>query len=272
MINPTTYKIFKSGSTTFFTASLFFPRQAKEDVFKLYAFVRKFDDFVDVIPQQLDQYHSWKDQYQQVVAGNTVDNQIITDMVQLVQRKDFDLKWIDAFFASMEMDTQSIQYQTLDQTLEYIYGSAEVIGLMMARILDLEDEALPYAAKLGRAFQYMNMLRDIKEDLQLGRSYLPAAHYQQHGLSDVTQATAEQHPEQFSAFVRQEIDRYRQWRDEAKQGFALIPKRYRTPIAAATDMFDYTIDLIEKDPLVIYHSKIKPSKFRVAAAALRHVL
>ncbi len=73
----------------------------------------------------------------------------------------------------MEHDLSESSCETLEDVLTYIYGSAEVIGLFMARIMDLDEASFPYAAMLGRAMQYINFIRDIAEDNELGRRYLP---------------------------------------------------------------------------------------------------
>ena len=70
------------------------------------------------------------------------------------------------------MDIKKKEYNSLEETLEYIYGSAEVIGFFMAKIIGLSDESLYYAGRLGRSMQYINFIRDIEEDNNLGRRYL----------------------------------------------------------------------------------------------------
>ncbi len=77
------------------------------------------------------------------------------------------------FFDSMQLDTTVRRYDSLDDIINYMHGSAEVVGLMMARMMGLPEEALPLAAMQGRAMQYANFVRDIGEDNHLGRCYFP---------------------------------------------------------------------------------------------------
>ena len=167
------FKTFKQGSKTYFYSSIFFSKEVRENVFILYGFVRKADNFVDVMPQQKDGFYRFKDAYYKALQGKASSDVIIDSFVDLMQRESFQEAWVDAFLESMEMDLTKKNYETLEEILHYVYGSAEVIGLMMARILDLDPASYSYARHLGRAMQYINFIRDIKEDLELGRIYLP---------------------------------------------------------------------------------------------------
>jgi phytoene synthase len=129
--------IFKKGSTTFFYSSKFFPSDVKRDVTKLYAFVRTADDYVDSIPQQAEAFYSFKERYHAALEGTPADDEVIDSFVELQQRMGFDQSWIDAFFDSMEMDISKEHYSTMEEVETYLYGSAEVVGLMMARIMRL---------------------------------------------------------------------------------------------------------------------------------------
>jgi phytoene synthase len=254
------YRTFKAGSKTYFNSSLFFPREARRDVFALYGFVRVADDFVDHVPQDVEGFRRFRTAYEQALAGRPSKDPIIDAFVELSGRKGFDPEWTRAFLHSMEMDLTKKDYTTLQETLEYVYGSAEVIGLYMARLLDLDPASHPFAQLLGRSMQYINFIRDIDEDRKLGRRYLP--------LRDTPLASLEpgyirEHPEQFRAFLRHHLAYYKQWQREAEEGFRYIPRRARIPIQTASDMYNWTARAIESDPLVVFRRKVKPSRARI---------
>jgi phytoene synthase len=179
---------------------------------------------------------------------------------------------VDAFIASMEMDLTVSRYQTLDDVLKYIYGSAEVIGFMMARILRLNSEAFAAAGILGRAMQYINFIRDIQEDLAYDRIYFSMDELHQHGLTSLEEGSSLRHPEGFIAFIRQQIKRYCQWQAEAEKGFSYIPTRYLIPIKTASEMYKWTAKQINNNPFIIYHRKVKPLVPRIIVTALQSVL
>lgn len=263
------YQTFKSGSKTYFNSSLFFPPRIRRDVFVLYGFVRVADNFVDSIPADAEGFHRFKGLYEQAVRGDTAGDPIIDPFVELFRRKRFEAEWVSAFLHSMEMDLTKRDYVHLKETLEYIYGSAEVIGLFMARIMDLPEESHHPARMLGRAMQYINFIRDIDEDQQLGRRYLPL---EGTGLSALNRETALQERESFVAFVRHHLDLYRGWQKEAEKGFPLIPRRYRIPIKTASDMYHWTARRIETDPFVVFEKKVKPPRPRIFLQVLQNLL
>lgn len=259
----THYRVFRGGSKTYFNSSLFFPKYVRADVFTLYGFVRVADDFVDRTPQDADGFHAFCKAYRNAVEGRPAGDRIIDPFVELAKRRRFSPEWTDAFLRSMEMDLSRRTYSTLDETLEYIYGSAEVIGLYMARILELPDTALDAAMMQGRAMQYINFIRDVAEDNRLGRTYLPLVDT---SLEDLREETAREHPEEFVRFMRAQVERYERWQDRAEAGYPFIPKRVLVPVKTASDMYGWTARVIHDDPFVVYRRKVKPSRLRILFA------
>jgi phytoene synthase len=268
-MNWTSLRIFQQGSKTYFYSSLFFPLRVRRDVFTLYAFVRRADDYVDAIPQQIQNFYKFKERYLLLRRdpGSGYDP-VISPFVELCQRKNFAPDWIDSFLYSMELDTHKREYNTLAETLEYIYGSAEVIGLMMSSILDLPQESFPFARAQGRAMQYINFIRDIQEDLELGRRYLPLPRE----LASLDTLSVGNHIESFDSWLRTEIERYRQWQTEAEKGYPFIPPRYRIPIKTASDMYNWTARQIEAKPSIVYSKKVKPSSSRILSRISKNAL
>jgi phytoene synthase len=261
-------EIFREGSTTYFNSSIFFPKSVREDVFILYGFVRVADNYVDTIPQQREDFLNFRHLYEEALSGKKVDNFVIEYFVDLMERKDFKPEWVDAFLHSMELDLTKKVYNSLDETLEYIYGSAEVIGLFMAKILDLPEKAYFAAERLGRAMQYINFIRDVKEDIKLGRRYFPLDNYE---LENLTKEEAMNNKEEFERFIRDQIELYFKWQQEAENGFKYIPRRYWIPIQTASDMYKWTALKIKENPFIVYEEKVKPSKGRIIRAVLKNI-
>lgn len=255
--------IFKNGSKTYFYSTMFFPREVKEDVFKLYAFVRTADDLVDSIPQRGRELEAMKARFHAALAGRETDDIVVSSFVELFKRKGFKKEWVDAFLCSMEMDLSTASYETMDDLATYLYGSAEVVGLMMARIMDLPQEAYPYARLLGRAMQYINFIRDIDEDNSMGRSYFPREELRRFGLDDLREGTVRADPARFRRFARAQLRTYKEWQNEAEEGYQYIPRRYLVPIKTAADMYKFTATSIYSRPLQVFHKKIKPSVGRI---------
>lgn len=259
-------KIFLKGSKTYFTSSIFFPPQVREDVFTLYAFLRVADDLVDCVPQRADEFYEMRRKWRDAEAGTPANDPVIDDLVALAKRVGFQQEWTEAFFHSMELDLIKKEYNDLSETLEYVYGSAEVIGLYMMRIMGLPDESEHPARMLGRAMQYINFIRDINEDIGLGRRYLPLRDSM---LTSLAPDETRKKPDAFRRFVSEEIERYLGWQKEAEAGFCYLPRRYRIPVATASDMYAWTAATIRHDPFVVYERKVKPSRLRIVANIIR---
>lgn len=262
-MNREFFKIFKKGSVTYFYSSLFFPPEVRDDVFALYAFVRIADDFVDSVPAKKQEFLAFKKEYLKAVKSGRSENLIIDSMINLIEKRNFESDWVIDFLAVMEQDLYQTKCQTMDETINYMYGSAEVIGLMMAKIMNLPDKATESARLLGRAFQYVNFIRDIEEDNSLSRQYIPTEQLQKYGLKDLSQKEAFLKPQEFASLVHAQIAQYNKWMKQARIGFKVIPKRYRVPIMTSAQMYDWTAEQISKDPLVVYTAKIKPAPLQV---------
>ncbi len=170
----------KKYSTSFYKGVSFLEKGIRDDVHAVYGFVRFADEIVD----------SFHDFDKQVLLAefkaetfNAIErkislNPILNSFQHAVNKYNIDKALILSFFHSMEMDLNAVEYDNSKYD-EYIYGSAEVVGLMCLRIFVYGNDQhyqklIPYAKKLGSAFQKINFLRDLKDDLNnLGRLYFP---------------------------------------------------------------------------------------------------
>lgn len=270
MVHEQHEHIFRSGSKTYYFSSRFFPKSVRKDVYALYGFVRVADNLVDDVPVDPQAFKTFRLAYSKgLETGKPTGDHIIDSFLELQRRKQFDPAWTEAFLDSMEHDLVSPTCGTLDETLTYIYGSAEVIGLFMARIMDLPEESFPAAAMLGRAMQYINFIRDIEEDNGLGRRYLPLTGTTLQGLSE---RDALSNRSEFERFMRTEITRYQSWQKEAASGYHFIPRRYRIPIMTAADMYCWTAHQIAMNPFIVFERRVKPTKARTLRKGLAHTL
>jgi 15-cis-phytoene synthase len=272
-------QIFKRGSTTYYFSSKFFPRSIRGDVFRLYSFVRLADDYVDDQPAEPDKFQSLHRSWLSAIndpsfvtnrrSSDTIDERAIKNIVHVVRKYGMQKSWVDSFFDSMQADLDNKSYDSINDSLWYAHGSAEVIGFMMARIMGLPDKLLPAAALQGRAMQWINFIRDIDEDNQLGRCYIPKTELKRAGLKSLDKQEALSNPEAFQVCIRAQIYRYRQWQDEASEVFLCIPRRLRLPLQTAVDMYDWTASQIYQNPLIVFEKKVKPRRRQVMIHGLR---
>ncbi len=269
MVTELHRRTFRSGSRTYFNSSRFFPRAVRDDVFALYGFVRRADDYVDSIPQDSDGFVAFRERYERAARGNPADDPLIDSFVELSERKNFDPEWTKAFLHSLELDLTKQVHATIEESLTYIYGSAEVIGLFMAKILDLSNEASESARMLGRAMQFIIFIRDIAEDTRLGRTYLPISECP---LKSLSESEVRESPEEFRIFVSNQLKRYSEWQERAEAGYRYLPHRYLVPIRTAGDMYKWTARKIAADPFVVFDRAVKPGRLRIVTRALKNMI
>jgi len=272
MINKTLFSIFKEGSKTYFYSSIFFPTYIKKDVFALYGFVRKADNFVDAIPQDINGFYEFKNKYYDAINGKKTNDIVIDSFVKLMNKKDFNPRWIDAFLNSMEMDITKSEYKNINETLEYIHGSAEVIGLMMAKIMNLPKESYECAKYLGRSMQYINFIRDIAEDIKLRRIYFPTSDMKKFGIIKLDYDFIKNNKEKFSNFINKQLEYYCNWQQFAEKGYKYIPKRYLISIKTASEMYNWTAEQIYSNPLIIYNKKVKPQISKIISSIVMNII
>jgi phytoene synthase len=260
-MDPEIETIFKQNSTSYYYSSLLFPRDVREDVFKLYSYVRVLDEFVDDPPQQKEKLEKYRGLTMDNWESGETDEKIVNYFLEVARENNFEKEWAEAFLDSMKMDTYRNEYESMDETLKYIRGSAEVIGLMMTRILDLEEGAERPAELLGRSMQYCNFIRDVKEDRELGRRYLPREEMEKHGLDELS---PEADVEAFQKFMHSQLEKYYNWQEKAEEGFVYIPYRVRVPVIISSRIYRYTADRIKEDPEVVWRKKVRSSKPRIA--------
>jgi phytoene synthase len=262
------YDIFKKGSRTYFYNSLFFPKDVREDVFVLYSFVREADNHVDVVPQDPQRLGRFMDDFKLTCRGDRTGDVVLDSFCELAKRKRFEREWVQAFLRSMEMDLTKHTYDTMKELDDYIYGSAEVIGLMMTRIMGVKDSFQQNARALGKAMQLINFIRDIDEDNALGRRYIPTEDLEKYGLKDLTMDHVIPRKRSFADLIHHQVERYRSFQRTAEEGFSALDRDHLIPIMNASDMYNWTARKIDSDPLIVFRRKVKPSMPRIVMNVL----
>jgi len=170
----------KKYSTSFSLGILALKPSIRNAIYAIYGYVRLADEIVDSFHEYDKEklLNRLKIETQNALEEKISLNPILQSFQETVHTYQIDTKLIEQFLNSMEMDLQKIDYNSALYN-EYIFGSAEVVGLMCLQVFtegnkEKFQELKPYAMKLGSAFQKINFLRDLKDDYQiLGRTYFP---------------------------------------------------------------------------------------------------
>lgn len=238
-------------SRSFFTASRLLPKEKRQFVRALYAFCRSTDDIVDHPDDATAaRLHAWRLRTLTSLPDE-VDLSIIA-WRDMVQRTNLPLGYASQLIDGVARDLAQARYETFTELTVYCYGVASTVGLMSMHILgSCGDEAIPYAIKLGVALQLTNILRDVAEDWERGRLYLPLEELHAYGLTeeDVAHKRAD---ERWRAFMQFQIERTRRLYAEAWPGIAMIAKDGRFSTAAAAGLYGAILRKIEEQDYDVF--------------------
>ncbi|GAA0630703.1 phytoene/squalene synthase family protein [Kutzneria viridogrisea] len=168
---------------TFFLASLMLPAPQRPAVHALYGFARLADEVVDEMAadrgpaERSAELDRLEQQLKRGLAGEPPTHPVLAALVDTIGRYRIDTVLFEDFLSSMRMDLHHTDYASYAELAVYMRGSAEVIGLQLLPVIGTvgpRELAEPHAAAMGEAFQLTNFLRDVAEDLDRGRVYLPA--------------------------------------------------------------------------------------------------
>lgn len=185
-------KVTKAYSTSFSSAVKMLAPSIRQDIYNIYGFVRFADEIVDSFHDYNKEvlFQKFENELADAINDKISLNPILNSFQHTVHKYKINQELIDAFMKSMKLDLVKKEYKTTEEYQEYIYGSADVVGLMCLMVFvngdekkynDLKDSAM----KLGSAFQKVNFLRDLKADFEgLNRTYFPNT-----DLSKLTEAS-----------------------------------------------------------------------------------
>jgi len=260
---------------TYYLATLLLPAAKRPFVHALYGFARYADEIVDdlastlSVQEKADALRNWSTEVLRGLETGKSSDLVGRALIDTVQRFDIPHQHFIDFLHSMEMDLTVTEYQTFDDLYEYVYGSAAVIGLQMVPILggDIVN-SLDAAKDLGVAFQLANFIRDVGEDLDRGRIYLPLQELAEHGVTRQMLEARRLTPEIISA-LKFQIARVRRLQKDAEPGIALLDKTSQPCIRAASELYCGIVDEVEKIGYDIFNKRAKTSSARRARVAAR---
>ena len=258
---------------TYYLATLLLPPAKRPYVHALYGFARYADEIVDDLQSTLtdEQKAEWLGEWGQGFLADIdrgwSDDPVCRATVDTVHRWQIPKEHFTAFLHSMTMDLTVTHYRTYEDLYEYVYGSAAVIGLQMVPILEPSSpEAYPRATDLGVAFQLANFIRDVGEDLDRGRVYLPLDELAEFGVTREVLERRVATPEVKAALAGQ-IARVRMLEERSRPGIAMLSPDSRDCIDAARVLYCGIVDEVERQDYEVFTRRAKvPMRRRLAVA------
>ncbi|PRY17709.1 phytoene/squalene synthase family protein [Pseudosporangium ferrugineum] len=275
-------ELHRSHGRTYYLATRLLPLWKRRHVHALYGFTRYADEIVDRtedLPpaERAARLTEWSDSFVAGLRGERVDDPLLPAVLHTIAVFDLSVDDFDSFLRSMAMDLTVTSYATYDDLLEYMEGSAAVIGTMMLPILGSSDPvaAREPARQLGLAFQLTNFIRDVGEDLDRGRTYLPDAHLAEHGVTrdDLLEARAAgRSTPSIKALIRAEVARADEHYAAAAPGIPLLLPGSQACMRTAYQLYAGILDEVAAADYDVFVRRATVPNPRRARVAVRSVL
>jgi phytoene synthase len=266
--------------TTYYWSTRLLPAVKRHHVHALYGFCRYADDIVDdclprsggpggskATPEQRQAaLTAFGDRFFADLEAGRSEDPVLKAVVHTVRAFEIDPNCFRRFLRSMAMDFTVATYEAFDDLLDYMDGSAAVIGEMMLPILEpSRPEAFGPARDLGIAFQLSNFLRDVGEDLDRGRVYIPQEDLRKFD----TDPHARRVTPEWRDLMAYEIERTRGYYRTAALGIAMLPPSSARCIRGAWTLYSGILDQIEKAHYDVFSHRVRVPLWRKLAVAAR---
>jgi 15-cis-phytoene synthase len=262
----------KASGTTYYWSTHLLPAIKRPHVHALYGLCRYADDIVDdlgssaTVDERANALKTFGDQFFAGYQAGRSQHPVLKAVVHTVRAFDIDPDCVRRFLRSMTMDLSVATYASYADLEEYMDGSAAVIGEMMLPILEPSDpRAIGHARDLGNAFQLTNFLRDVAEDLDRGRVYIPQEDIARFGADPAARAVT---PE-WKALMAFEIERCNTLYLSADRGVSMLPPGSQRCIAAARDLYSGILGKIEEADYDVFSQRVRVSGARKLGMAFK---
>jgi len=249
----------KSYAKTFYFSLAFINKEKRQDIYAIYGFCRYSDNLVDDEPDKIKaekDLNLWRQKLQSGLDMGDSDDIVLKSFIYVVKKYTIDPKLAFELLDGMEMDLKQNRFETYNELLQYCYLVASVPGLLVLNILGFEggSKTLEYASRLGQAMQITNILRDVKEDFERGRIYLPTAELQEFGITE-NDFKLKVPNQELKNLIKEYISRARSLYLEAQKGIPSLSKDSRFVVKTASKLYSSILDKIELNDYDVFSSR-----------------
>jgi phytoene synthase len=259
-------KISKKHAKTFYLASLFLPKKQQKPIFAIYALLRTVDDVVDMAEEKLaaglitrqdisQMLESWKIKLKACYAGKAENDPIMMAWHDTLKSYPISIELPLDLMDGMAMDIEFKPFETFDELYVYCYKVASVVGLITSEIFGYSDkQALQHAIELGIAMQLTNILRDIGEDVDRGRIYLPLEDLRRFNYSS-EELMQKRMNSNFIALMQFQIERARGYYRSSDNGIPMLEQRSRFGVAISSINYSNILTAIEENDYDVFSTR-----------------
>jgi 15-cis-phytoene synthase len=261
---------------TYYWATLRLPRDVRPAVYALYGFVRGADQLVDGADRSPDPatrrlaLDRWQAELERGIASGCSQHPVIAALVDAGRRHGLPLTELSAYMDSMRLDCGPVRVASSAALDSYMRGSAGAVGLIMAPLLGAPPELHATVAELGTAFQLTNFIRDVREDFELDRVYLPAEERALHGVT-VQDIAERRMTDGLRTLLAAEVARARcMFASTAILHEALHPAT-RPGVRLARSVYERVLDRVEALGFDVLGHRVRVPPWQLGAAAIEAV-
>ena len=248
---------------TFYMATRFLPNEKQRSIFAIYGLCRYLDNLVDEFEdlaenQSLDiseidcKLNVFKQNLTAIYEGRRSEDPILTAFADTLQKYHIPIDLPFLLIDGVRSDLDKNRYNNFQELYNYSYKVASVVGLMTSRVFGYEDEAaLEYAIDLGIAMQLTNILRDVGEDLDRNRIYLPADELEMFGVTE-RDLFSGKISKNFTELMKFQVQRARKYYEKADKGISMLHKDSRLPVYLARYNYSRILDKIEENDYDVF--------------------
>lgn len=264
----------QNKKSNFYFSFLSLPKAKRHAIETIYAFCRITDDIVDEGDDELQKHDlllQWTDELKRSLYGVS-HYALLNRLASIIHRFHIPMELFYELIRGMEMDLQQKRYGTFRELELYCYRVAATVGLICAEVFGYRHEsAKQYAINLGIALQLTNILRDIKDDAQRGRIYLPLEDLERFGYSEEELLRGE-YNERFVALMKFEWERAHSYFRTAKKYLAEDDKPHFTAARIMGNIYYLLLQRIKRNNYNVFAKRIRlPSPYKILVATLLQI-
>lgn len=264
----------KQSKTNFYYSFLFLPKPKRDAIFTVYSFCRHSDDLVDDAPtpdEARRNLEGWRKEIDACYDG-IPNHPIMTAMLDVLEKFPIPKQYLLDLVEGMEMDILKKRYETFDELSRYCYHAASVVGLICIEIFGYRSPTTKdYAINLGKALQLTNILRDVGDDAQKGRIYIPSEDYERFQLTEADFLEQRYSPS-FVELMKMEADRARDLFQTATQLYSRNDHPLLFPAEIMRKIYYRIYEKLVENEFDVFHERIRVSNKRKMFYALQEWL
>jgi len=262
----------RKRARNFYYSFVLLSREQRDAMCAVYAFMRYCDDLSDEPGANRASIDEWRAALDEALAGRTASHPVLPAFYDTVTRYRIPHQYFYEMIDGVASDIEPRHFQTFAQLYRYCYQVASVVGLTTIHIFGFESpEALPLAEKCGVAFQMTNILRDIREDAERDRIYLPAEDLARFSVRE-QDISASLRTQEFIDLMDFEAARARAYYRESQPLIGLVDRRSRASLAALITIYSRLLDRIERSNYDVFSRRISLSAWEKSMIVARGLL